>query len=707
MLAEEKTDSSSSIHFLDYWRVIRSRKEIILAVIILVVLTGIGFTLTLPKIYQAQTRIKINQDQLDVEVFSMQNVPMYNPFFLRTEYEVIKSQPVLKEVLENLDLARIWGERDNDDGSPLTHKQAYKRLRKNVQVEQYRDTTLIAILATSEDPDEAARVANEVGNVYREYRLRVNRDKISDAIDVLKKELDKQKRKVDLAEEELERVRKEYGVSFVQEGQVSTKIQVQQLQLERSAARVEMLVRKARMEELSALDGEELMNASSYLVNDGALSAIRRQLIDTEVSLSLLKENYGVNHPEVRRVQAAVDELKSKLTTALAGLKKGLRADYQVAVQKFQALDEELEQTQQKDIDVAREQVLPFNKAQRDLLVQRSILDALQSRVAQQGIEFEVPRTPVEIIDVAEVPVNPVSPNLLLNIFLSIVLGVASGVALAFFIEYLDTSMRTVEDVERNLGVSVIGVIPQKVKHLIDEGPESPHAESYRVLRTNLQFNLKDSPGSKAIAVTSGGVGEGKSTTLNNLACVCAQLGDRVLVIDSDLRRPIQHKIMGLSNRVGLTDVLLKEVAFEELIIPTKEPNLHFLPSGRLSRSLVGMMDARRVRELIEQLKPRYDFIFFDSPPLMGISDSSVLSSETDGVLMVVQYRKYPRIISSRAKRILESVGANILGVVLNNINIMRDDYYYYYHSYASNYYQSEDSLPESSRAAPKKEKLI
>ena len=242
---------------------------------------------------------------------------------------------------------------------------------------------------------------------------------------------------------------------------------------------------------------------------------------------------------------------------------------------------------------------------------------------------------------------------------------------------------------------------------MIEEGPDSPHGEAYRVLKTNLQFANKGATGG-AFALVSGGIGEGKSTTLFNLAYVCAQLGDKVLIVDSDLRRPVQHTILGMSNRFGLTNVLMRDVPIEETIKTTSIPNLHFLPSGKLPRTSLGLLDSQRMRELVKNLKARYDYVFFDSPPIMGVTDASILASEVDGVLLVVQYRKYPRVISSRAKRMIENVGGTILGVVLNNINILRDDYYYYYHSYYSSYYQSEESkVPEEAASAEQKKDAL
>lgn len=684
------------LHFLDYWRVVKTRKEIILSVVLLVVLTGLFYTLTMPKIYVANARISVREDALDVSVFERQYITGFNPFFLKTQYEIIQSRPILYQVIQNLDLQRKWGAKYGAEGGVLKREDAYLILSKSVRVEQYRDTSLIDIKVYSEDREEAARIANEIANVYREQRLALKRREIKRGLEALENELQKQQERVSAAEQELERIRKELGVALLQRGFRVDKVRLQQLEADRIAARVDMLVRKARLDQLEQLSGEELMNASAYIVLDQTLLGLRRQVADAEVQLRLLLENLGPQHPEVRRLQAALDELRQKLNDALEGMKKGIRADYEVAKAKYEALEAELQAAREADIAAEGEQYLPFERAQRNVEIQREILTALRARVAQHGIEMEVPRTPVEVVEPAEPPPENrfVSPKYALNITLSALIGLLAGIGLAFFIEYLDTSVKTVEDVERYLGLPVIGIIPQKVRSLMEEGPDSPHAEAYRVLRTNIQFARRGEGTNGSYAVVSGGAGEGKSTTLFNLAYVCAQLGDKVLLVDSDLRRPVLHTYLGLSNRFGLTNVLLKDASIEEVIKQTSIPNLDFIPSGKLPRTSIGLLDAQRIRELVQALKSRYQVVLFDSPPLIGVSDASILASEVDGVLLVVQYRKYPRDISTRARRILDNVGAKVLGVVLNNINIWRDDNYYYYHSYYSHYDQSPESMP-------------
>ena len=685
----ESQKKETTLHFLDYWRVVRSRKEIVFAVLFLVVITGTLFTLTQPKIYASMARIEVNQDSIEIDPFNpmMAGARGYDPYFLRTQFEFIQSKPILDEVINRLNLKTVWGE----DGQDLSDEYAYKVLRSSLNVSQYRDTNLIALTAEREDPQEAAKIANTLADVYRDKRLDMKYKEMTRAVDALTRELEKQADKVDAAAQRVEDLRQELDISVLSQGQgldanSVDKIWLQKLMGDRGNARVEMEAAKTRFELLNSMSNEELQTAASYLVQDAFVESMRSQIKDYDIQLSALLQNYGPNYPEVKQTQAARDDLMEKLQRALDGVKRGTQAQYLQAKSNYETLDKLLSEVRSSDQVSQREKFLPFNKAMQDLELQRSIMNALKSRIAQEGITLQVPRMPVEIVDHAEESSRPIRPNLFLNVLLSLFVGLGSGVGLAYFIEYLDTSIKIADDVERWIEFPVLGLIPQNVRPLVEEGPDSEHAEAYRVLRTNMSFT-DAGPSKGAFAVLSAGAGEGKSTTAFNLAYVCAQQGETVLLVDADLRRPVQHTILGVSNRFGLTNVLLRDVPVEETIKTTSVPNLHFLPSGRLPRTSLGVLDPKRISELVSSLKLKYDVIIFDTPPLVGISDSSVIAKEMDGVVMVVQYRKYPRDMIVRAKQILDTLNVPQVGVVLNNINIMRDDYYYYYHSYYSNYH--------------------
>jgi capsular exopolysaccharide synthesis family protein len=703
---------TQTLHFLDYWRVIRDRKDVILAVALLTIVTGTIYTVMMPQKFRATTQIQVSEDAPDVDPFFITHntTSTYNPFFLLTQEKIIRSRRVLLEVIRILNLQRVWGAELNEDKSPVSQEMALEIMQRALRVEQDRDTLLMNISATTRDAKQSAEIANTVASEYRKWRYNEQRRTIQQAIDAMGNELQKQQAKVVEAENKLEQIRKDQGISLlggiagpnsIREG--SARLSV--LEQQRSAARVEMLVREARMKQLEGLEGEELMEAAVYIVPDQMLARVRAQLLEARVQRELVTQNgvLGPEHPDVKKVQAAVDELQSQVDSLLKGLKEGLRVDYETSKAHYEAVDAELQQYREMDIEEITEKLVPFNRAQEELQLQRDILNALRARVTQSGIEVEVPRTTVRVIEEAIPPQRPSSPLVFLNILLSVVLGFLAGIGLAFFVEYLDVSIKTVDEVEKYLGLSAIAVIPQQIRPLNEPGVSASQGESYRSLRTSLLLSAKEKH-LKSFVTVSGGVGEGKSTTIFNLAYVCAEQGHRILLVDADLRRPVQHKFVGAANSKGLINVLLGEGEPEDYIVAdTGVENLSLLPAGRLRRGSLGIMTGERIRALIEKVSGDYDYIFFDSPPVLGVTDSSILANEVDGVMFVVQYRKYPKIVSIRAKRMLESAGANILGVVLNNINIMRDDYYYYYHHYSTKKYYDRIRDADKEDAAGKR----
>ncbi len=689
-MSSEAEQQSNTLHFLDYWRVIRSRKEIVLAVAILVVITGTVYTLLLPNIYESEVRISVSEDNPQINPFAADqgSYMAYNPYFLRTQFEIIQSTPIFETVVNRLNLLDKWGQ----DGEKVAREIALKILENSIAVIQERDTTLIRIVVRRDDFNEAAQIANELAEVYKDSRLEIANREMRGALDQMDQALKDQSERVLAAEQEVQAIREKYSIATPGEGQIDIEdFQMQELLGARLAAQRTMVDAGESLKILEDLEDKDLVNVATAITTDQLVMNIVMRLQDIEVQLSSLSADFGPNHPEVKRFKNQHIQAEQALKDQLTALRSRLQTEFDLAKNRFDQLDSLLESVKATTITEQGEKYLPFRKAMADLENERFIYNQLNSRLRQEIITMSVPRHPVEIIDTAEPNRRPVSPNLFLNVLLSIFVGLAAGVGLAYFIEYLDTSIKTAEDIERILGLPVLGLIPQKVRPLIEEGPDSEHAEVYRVLRTNLAFT-EGGAHHGAFSVLSSGAGEGKSTTVFNLAYVCAQQGEKVLLVDADLRRPVQHTILGVSNRFGLTNVLLRDVPVEEAIKATSVPNLHFLPSGRLPRTSLGILDPKRIGELISSLKNKYDVVLIDTPPLVGISDSAIIAKETDGAIIVVQYRKYPREMLAKARQMVESLGVTVIGAVLNNINVMRDDYYYYYHSYYSDYYHSSQS---------------
>ena len=346
-----------------------------------------------------------------------------------------------------------------------------------------------------------------------------------------------------------------------------------------------------------------------------------------------------------------------------------------------------------------------YYEAKNNYIQAKNVLEAAVMRLSTETMQRKMPQNPAIIWERAEPASAPSRPRVMLNILLGVVVGLVFGVGLAFFIEYLDTSVKTMEDVESFLQVPVLAVIPKNITLLIDDADDNPDAEAYRIMRTNIEFNRK-SPDANTITIISGGTGEGKSTTLINLAYTFAKGGYTTLVVDADLRRPSQHRLFGIENEAGLSDYLTTELDLEEVVHLTKVDNLYLMTSGQLPNDAVGILNSQRMVELIEEVKGRFDIIFFDSPPILGVSDASVLSSAMDLTIIVVQHRRFPRAMLHRVKQAITNVGGTILGVVLNNVDVRHDQHYEYYTSYY-NYYQKDGRNDKRKAARKKKEPVI
>lgn len=689
-------EQQESLHFLDYWRVIRSRKEIIIAVSLLVLLTGILVTFAMPKVYRASTVVAVRQEMPDVEVFKS-HVTGYDPYFMRTQFERIQSRPIVEETVRKLNLVKVLGSAYGFMQFPNRTERTIKLVGDRMRVRQYRDTNLIEIQMLLSEPKETAnelvaRVANTIAEVFRDQRIQSSRRETERALRALHASLEEQNRRVTEAEEKVEQIRAKYKLNVVSaragaDMRTAEQTGMMQLEYQRRKLRVEVADKESRLKQINSLSDQDLLDAAPTL-GDDLLAQLVAEKRRSEVERKRLLESYGRKHPKVVEVSAVIQELDQKIDDALEGMKTGIRVEYEATREQLAILEAELEAL--KNEERARNSVgyREFDRAVAELAHTEDIRDALEARYLQEQIEMRIPRTIVDVVEPA-VPSSAegyVSPNIMLNVLLSILVGLGSGVALAYFIEYLDTSVKTVDDVEGYIGVPVLGVIPQKVRPLNDPDADAAHGEAYRILRTNIRFSKRLEDG-RALTITSGSAGEGKSLTLFNLAYVSARLGERVLIVDSDLHRPTQHKVLSVKRDLGLANVLVGEREVDDCVLETDIENLFLLPSGKLASGHHGLLDTLRMKDVVAELKSKFGLVLFDAPPITGVSDASLLVREMDGTLLVIQHRKHPKAVSNRAKAMIQNVGGNLIGVVLNNINISRDySYYYYGHYYSYSY---------------------
>ena len=707
----ETTSSApeSRLHFLDYWRVIRIRKVIIISVFFITTFIATFVTFLMHPSYSSTAVIQIEPDQVaDVQPIEggLQGSAPYDPYFMETQLKVIQGDGVMTRVVEAMNLDQVWGKKYNADGTPLKTTDAIDYLRHFVGLDADRNTKLIDITVANEDPVMAANIANEIASAYRDYRLDEHRAQMTNGIAMLYQDYEVEEAKILMQESNVDSLRGSLGINDPDATSLAPTPTLTSQQMESLAQQLieEQSDYMKLQKELSGLEALQQTNSRALrevlptVNSDDQLGDLLSKLNDNEQRLAAETNTWGPGHPERVSTEALIDKLNQEIDARVAGIMFGLKSKVDAQWAALVDLSNRVAQAETSDqAEAIRGQ--PYWEAKRALQDALTLHQLSAAKIQTEKLDASIPQTGlVRVINPALPATAPDRPKKALNISLGAFFGLLVGILLAFFIEYLDTSVKTIDEVERVFQTPVLGVIPQNVGILMDQGMDSSHAEAYRVLRTNILFSRKDE-NFNSLVVISAGMGEGKSTTVLNLATVFAQAGQRTLVVDSDLRRPTLHKLLKLNNNIGLINYLLKQNTLEEVVQATPVPMLDFMSSGKLPGGSINILGSSQMKSLISELKQRYDFILFDSPPIMGLSDASVLASEIDMAIQIIQYRRYPQLMNIRAKQMVEKVGGNLVGIVLNNINMAQDESYYYYGGY---YYHSTEEAPvEPAKASP------
>ena len=549
--------SSHKLHILDYWRIIRVRFVVILLVFLITAVTTTVVTFLLPPTYMSLSRISVEKDTSDIApLLGMQSGPTaFDPYFIQTEFEKIQSQKVLDKVVAKCDLAESLVL-----GKSLNESEARKILEKSIDVRQYRNTSIIELRAYDRKPTKAQEIAQALASEYQNHRSNLQKDRVKKGIESLKTRMEEINTEITSMQSDVDRYRTELGISDAAGEESYSIIEpeiVRRYEVELITAKGVLTTQSSLLDGLKGQSPEELRASILTAHPDAQLDALTREFHTGQITLANQSIDLGAEHPRIKGLQKVVATLEGQIDNRIKGILAGLELRVESSKAQVEHLQRDVEDAKKRESDM-REQGREYFNAKRELANTTRIRDTILLRVMQEEVDLELPKeSTVEIIDDADLPIRAVRPNIPLNISLGVVVGLILGVGLAFFIEYLDTSVKTIDDVERALGAAVLGVIPQNVGSLLEEGDESPHAEAYRVLRTNILFAGRKSEKQTTFSVVSGGAGEGKTTTMFNLAVVFAQQGDRILIVDSDLRRPSMHRYLKVSNNIGLTNYLL------------------------------------------------------------------------------------------------------------------------------------------------------
>lgn len=679
--------SKETASLADLLQVLRLRKALIALIFGLVLVTTVAVTAFLPRWYLATTKIRVEKPEGEVKLFQAQSSNYYDPYFLQDQFKIIQSEKIIYPVIQNLDLNNRLAGMLGFAGT-LPNAITYEYLvRKMLQVESPRASSLIEINVYAQDARLAAQIANEIARVYSDDRITLATSEQREGLAQLKKELDAQERLVTVQRDAVEKLRKDLNISGVDLNARYNDMEIETLrQMQNSliALSVDAIGRKTRWERFRSIPPEDRVSlVNSELIQDPNIQNLQQAYLLADQTVSKLQSRLGEAHPELISAADNRRKIKEQLDALLRGYESSLEISYNEAEARVSELRKQLGQAKVDQILSARDRMRPFEEAAQKLDDETRLLTTLKLTLRQREIDFQVPKRTIEILNTAEPALRPSKPSWLLNLTFALVLGLLLGVGVAVLMEYFDTSFRNVADVETKLKLPALGVIPYTRTPLEQADDDPAEQEPFRVLHTNLNLALK--PGrTSTLMLFSAGPGEGKSTTLFRLTRVMAAGGERVLLIDSDLRRPTQHRLASRPKEPGLSDLLLGKKTFEEVLQRGVAPNLDFIPSGSAAGFALSLLYVNRLREFIASVSGSYDKIIFDSPPIIGVSDASVLASVVDGAVLLIQHRRNPQSMVVRAQQIVESIKTPLLGVVLNQVPTGGgDDYGYYTANYS------------------------
>ncbi|HLT28959.1 MAG TPA: polysaccharide biosynthesis tyrosine autokinase [Myxococcaceae bacterium] len=717
--APEFEEEQSSLDWQWYLRALLRRKWWIAGIAAVVLALTAVVTLRQTPIYAASASLVIDVAAPSYLGEKVQNASgdeygnyWLNRDFMGTQYRIIQSRAVAQRVVDALGLQNdpdfLGVGSKGDEKSRLqrmSELDAVSLLQQRLSVVPQKDTRIVQVRVEDPDPERAALLANEVADAYIAESLALKLRTSESASAWLEERLTDLETKSKQSELAL--------FEFKKDGDILTTALDDRLSIvtERltkyNAALTEVRTRiaalKARAEAFGKLR-RDAPNASDwaeglpYAEGDTLLTSLRQTLMDVSAQCAELSARYLSDHPAlmgcVAKQKASQENLERELNNRIRAAQTEL-AEAQANERNLDAL---LEQVKAEAFEVNRKQIA-YDQLQREATNDQRLYDLVLTRLKDIELSGMLRTTNVRSLDAARPSWIPVSPNVKQNLLFGLIAGLVLGVGVVLGREFLDSTVKTQEDVEERLRVPFLGLFPMvgeaegmaaaRDLHVFKH-PNSAAAECCRAIRTNLLFATPDDP-FKTLVVTSSGPEEGKSTITISLGVAMAQSGSRVLLVDTDMRRPRLHKAFGVPNDVGVSSLIVGEGSLERAVKSTEVPGLFVLPCGPIPPNPAELLHAQGFEKLLAELSETYDRIIFDSPPVNAVADAVVLGAQVDGVVLVLKALQTQRELARRGLRALQDVNANVLGAVLNHVDIESNTYGGYAMSYLRNNYAYGD----------------
>ncbi|NNK06670.1 MAG: polysaccharide biosynthesis tyrosine autokinase [Myxococcales bacterium] len=695
------------------------------------------WTFRLPKVYQATVTLEYDPNPISPLGTSVEDVSgqvshfLMSREFFETQNRIIQSRAVAERVVEHLGLAddpTFFGQEPGADWTPVSKEVAAQRLQSKLSLDPIKDTRLVLLKVRDNDPERAATLANMVASSYIEKTMEDRLGSTAAAAEWLAQQLDSTRTQLNESEHALHEFKKQHNVLSVsvENRQNLLAEEIREYNERLTDIRARRIELEARLGRLKATRSQPEAVQDTDRGEDSELDALRTELRSKMTERASLAVRYGDSHPKILELKGEIAAIRSSIDYEIKTLIKVAADDLKEAQAVENGLSKVQNKAQKAGMDLNLREI-EYSRLNRQRESNAKLYDLLLKRTAETDLTRLLRTTHVRVVDAALVPKGAISPMVSLNVIGGAFGGLLLGFGLAFLLHQMDRRIQDVPDVER-LGLTILGVFPrvsasgadssggyssrrkrervvevENPDQVVHTHPMSMAAESCRTVRTNLMFMAAESP-NKTMVVTSANPKDGKTTVATNISIALAQSGQRVLLIDADLRRPRIHKAFGLENHAGLTNTLVGERTLTQVTRDVGIDKLSVVTCGPLPPNPAELLHTQQFSRLLEEAASQYDRVIFDSPPLRAVTDAAILAPQCGGVLLVVRARATTRDAVLAAIRSLTDVRAHILGGVLNDVEVSRGGQAgvggAYYHYYRGEEYRTESTPPGPSQSA-------
>lgn len=716
-----------------YGRILRKRFATILIVFFLVFVVILIATLKERPVYRAQVLLEMQKENPDIptirDLYELESV---SDSYLKTQYSILASESVARQVIDQLHLDAIsefnaprwWQFRRKVITFPKqtfaggtvgtgrdreVDQRVLERFQDHLTVDPVSRSRLVTVLFDSNDAELSARIANTLAEDYIEQNLEARWKATQKATDWMSQQLVGVKAKLEKSEEQLQDYARRNGLVFLETDKGASENvaneRLQQLQEELTKAQAERYEKEAVYRLVQSGDYGSLPG----VVDNKLIQDLSERLADLKRELADLSTKFNPEYPRVKEIQGQVDEIEAALREERQRAANKITNEYLAAFRREGLVKQALED-QQKLVNVVAVKAVQYNILKREVDTNKQLYEGLLQTLKQAGVSTSLKSSNIRIVDSAVPPVKPAKPRIPFNLAVASLLGLGLGISAAFLQDRLDDTLKGADDVERLFRLPALGLIPS-VHHLngdrrsvlkaldsasalksrqngtasnpgaywhrIDEHgrPQAALVEAFRSLRASVLLSTADHPPG-SLLVTSTQPGEGKTTVATNLALSLSQLGQRVLLVDADLRFPSLQRLFGIRESLGLVSYLTGQQDWRCAVCPSGSPGLDLLLCGPVPPNPAELLSSKSMGALIGSAKSEYAFVILDSSPLLTLADSRILASLVDGVLMVVKSGATPREQVQQSHSSILSAGATLIGVVLNKVNLHTYGYY-------------------------------